>query len=194
MFVLPYQAIANRLGTELSGIAPLIQCYLGEPAQDGEGNLLYTTPAVFIKFSPVRTQSRLIAFGLPSIQYGEMEVTVILIDDCVYDDDRRILDTGLNHLAKAEAIYLALQNFSPLLSDLPGNSALLGTQEDAVIFNEMERVGITPDHGISNLLRTEQTFRCVANDLSALPGYIEILRNLDLALSLEVTIDDLPFG
>jgi hypothetical protein len=185
MIDLPYILIRERIKTEVSALNEVMY-YLGQPDTNEDGELLFTTPAVFIRFDQVVTKSLNLVMGLPNKQQAEVLFTVTLVDETAYDDDRRILDTTMNHIGKVNAIFLALQGYVGKLSDIPGNSALANTVDDWIVCNPMDRRRITTDHSVRGTIATAQQFVCIVNDLCTLPQYIDVMLNLQAQLGLTI--------
>ena len=185
MIDLPYILIRERIKTEVSGLMEVMY-YLGQPDTDENGELLFTTPAVFIRFDSIVTRSLQPIVGLPNRQYAEVLFTVTLVDETAYDDDRRILDVTMNHIGKINAIFLALQDWNGLLSDVPGNGALLGKVDDWLVCNTMDRQRITTDHSVRGTIATAQQFSTIVNDICPLPVYAAVMSNLQTQLGLKI--------
>ena len=185
MIDLPYILIRERIKTQVTALKEVMY-YLGQPDTNEDGELLFTTPAVFIRFDSIATHSLQPVMGLPNRQQAEIFFTVTLVDETAYDDDKRILDTTLNHIGKINDIFLALQGWVGKLSDIPGNTALAGTNNDWIVCNPIDRKRMTTDHSVRGTIATAQQFVCIVNDLCALPVYTAAILNLQAQLGLTI--------
>ena len=187
MIDLLYIAIREKLVSDISALKEVMY-YLGQPEADAEGVPLFAAPAVFIRFGSIQFLSNMGPQFLANLQQANVLFTITLVDDTVYDDDKRILDATLNHLGKINAIFAALQRYAPLLSDLPGNSALAGTSQNWAVSGSFERISMQTDHSVRGTIATSQTFKCVANDLSQIPNYQASLQNIVSSINLQSSI------
>lgn len=185
MFKDVYTALKQRLNTELDWKNEL-DWYLHQYDQDGE-EVIYTTPAVFVEFVTVEWNTY-----PDNRQRGVMEFRIHLVNECNYDTDQRILDATLNHLGQESEVFRALMGWGCKLSYITAYAALNGTDNDAVLINDIIRTRTDPDHELSNLLVSVQTFQANVYDYNALPQWQSIVATLNLQAALAEHITD-PF-
>jgi hypothetical protein len=167
-----YILLRNRL----KEIAELdeVDWYTGQDEQDGQQEMIVQN-GCYIEFMPADfTQLS------NMVQQAVIEFDVRLVQDAVYNGEERILDPGLQHLDLTAAIYTKLQGFGAMLSHIPALAHLQGSAQDIVVINDIQRIGIIPDHSINNLLITVQRFRCLVRDVAAVPALQPILATLQL--------------
>jgi len=169
-----YYLLRNRL-QEITELLE-VDWYTEQDAQLGD-QAQYVETGAYIEFSPIlwQTQGQL-------MQQAALEFDIHLVQDTVLDGEERMTNTALEHLLLVDKIFKKLQGFSGLLSDLPGNSALKGTDDDIVFINSVLRLNSIPQHSLSNLIVTTQRFQCTIIDLGAMPQYQEVLANLNLTV------------
>lgn len=145
--------------------------------QDKETNegVLKIAPAAYLRFMPVDTES--LGRG---IQMGKLTFEVILLSDCLYDDDKRIYRTTgpMSHLAIVDLINKKLSGVWGFLSNVPGMEALAGTPEDYQIFGAVNRVNIDTDDSQKAIMKTTQTFECLVKDYTALQEFTQATADL----------------
>lgn len=170
------------LKQQLSAISSLknIDWFLDQYAQLGE-DYVPASPEVFIEFTPITWST------LPgSIQRAELIFNVHLISDTAYGDERDMTDTSyIDHLNIEQNIFKALMNKRMLLSDLPGNAALLGTNNDRVMIESIIRMESIPHSGINNIISTIQTFKATIFDYTANPDTFQVIANINVDTSIQ---------
>ena len=185
MFKDVYTAIKQRLN-DISDWKNDLDWYLHQYDQDGE-EVLYTTPAIYIEFGPVEWNTY-----PDNRQRGVMEFRIHLVNESDYDNDQRVLDPAINHLGQEAEIFRGLQGWGCKLSYIPEYSALSGTDNDVVLLNDVVRIRTEPDHELSNLLISIQTFQCNVYDYNALPQWQYITAQLEADVQIATHITD-PF-
>lgn len=163
-----YQLIKQRLQTitELKEV----DLYLGQFEQDGDVTL-YQAPAVYIEFDPISFNQH-----SKGVQNAQVLFTVYLVSEALGADDRKILDNGvINHMGLLDDIFVALQGYVGLLSNLPAFASLAGTPQDFTVINSIVRTGFemlqTPP---SNLYVSLQTFEFNWFDTTACPELTDV--------------------
>lgn len=177
-----YQAIKKRLGEEIPALA-WIDWYLAQYAQEGE-QALWTTPACFIEFLPLDWQT--LGSG---VQASNVMLQIHLVNETHYDDDKRVLDATIGHLAQAQQVYTALHNWRCMMSYVDEYAALEGTENDRVLLESMVRVRTYPDHDMSRLLVAVQEFTMRIYDYDAQLQWQDVLASLDLQVEKAAIIE-----
>jgi hypothetical protein len=177
MYLLPYLLIKNRL-KEIAEIG-MIDFDLGQDTPRYKGGVR-KTPAVFISFRPVNTNS----LG-KSEQMGQMEFDVRLVTSVSNADDKRLTENRpVNHFALMEAINNKLHKFRMRLGQLP-NFADYGA-EDMQVTGSIQRILIDPNDGNSSLMRNTQRYSCTVKEISGNTIYQKILADFEPELSSEL--------
>lgn len=176
----------TALKSHLSSIQAIkhIDWFLDQYAQVGEDHI-HTTPEVLIEFAPINWTT------LPSgVQRGVLTFITHTVSDSAYGDERDMTDTlYINHLDIDQKIFQKLMNKRFMFSDVPGNEALAGTDNDYVLMESIVRIESIPHTALSNLVSTLQTFQCTIYDYSAVPSMQEVLATLQCNISLTSTIE-----
>jgi hypothetical protein len=172
MITYPY-IILKRFLQEISQIKE-VDFYREQDKDTNEG-VLKIAPAAYLRFMPVDTES--LGRG---IQAGKMSFEVILLSDCLYDDDKRIYRTTgpMSHLAIVDLIHKKFSGVWGMLSNVPGMEALAGTDEDYQIFGALDRVNIDTDDTQKAIMKTTQTFECRVIDYSAYQEFVNATADL----------------
>lgn len=171
MLTLIFQLIRQKL-QQISYLKE-VDWYINQFTQEGEF-FLTTTPGVYLQFGPIKAQP-----FTQKVQLLEFQFQAHLVNECLYDNAQRMIDNTIhNHHALIDQVFITLQNRSAWLSDLPAFAALAGTGDDNLIFNELVRDSIQPDHVASNLITTTQSFSGVAYDYTAEAEFIDKIANL----------------
>jgi hypothetical protein len=156
-----------------------VQWYLGQYDQNGEQALVVDT-AAYIEFEPIEWMQ----MG-QQIQQATVGFNVHFVQECVYGDDTRVVDTTLNHLELANQIFRTLQGWSGRLSDIPSLGIFPNSPTDKQIINTIVRTGSTSQHDLENLIVTVQRFQATCIDLNAVPQYQSILATLKITTEYE---------
>jgi hypothetical protein len=135
---------------------------LGQYRQLGEESLRLT-PAIYIAFGEVNWET------LPNkVQHGVLPITITLVNETVYGDDRDITDTQyINHLYIYQELHKALQGKVFHLSDISGNENLFGTEDNVVLMNTIRRTASAPHSVLNTLVISSHSFESVIYDYSA---------------------------
>lgn len=178
MLSLVYQALKKRLVNTTT--PAYVDWYMGqylEPEAEEGGQLLWRTPAQFVEFMPVQWQT----LG-NNVQAANTQFNLHLVNDCYHDDDQRITDAALGHLAQEAAVYATLQNWRCHLSYVPGFEALEGTPDDRVLIESITRERTDPDHNMGRQIVSVQGFACRIYDYGAVKNWVEVLAALNLTV------------
>ncbi|MDQ3073271.1 MAG: hypothetical protein M3Q97_08430 [Bacteroidota bacterium] len=173
MLKYPFLAIKKRLQDKVPDLLE-VEWYVSQYLQNNEIHLI-TTPCAYIQFERLPTDQH-----QDGIQSAEMKVRIHCVSEALFSDSQRITDEVINHTGLADQIHIALNGWEAMLSDLPGQAALKGTDQDVVLVNRMVRSELLPDHSLSNLIATVQTYEAMAFDYSARPAWIEKVANLKI--------------
>jgi len=176
MLNLVYSALKKRLAAETE--PAYLEWYYGqydEDTMEEGGEMLWTTPAQFLEFLPIRWETR-----PNNIQAATLLFNVHLVNESFDSTDQRILNATLNHLGLESNVFRALMNFRCLLSYVPGFEALEDTDADRVLIESISRESTDPDHTMRRQLVSVQRFACRIYDYSALPNWTTVLAELDL--------------
>jgi len=174
MFTYPYLIIKSLLGS----IAELkeIDWYLNQFNRSDKSAMLFTTPAVYIQFADATTE----AIG-GKIQTANTTVTIHLVTDTMYSTGKRMEKANpTDHANLMDAIYKVLDGQGGLLSDITGNEALKGTENDARIFNSLTRDKITAPHDLRNKIISSHQFNGLFYDHSKVKAFQSIAANLEI--------------
>lgn len=179
MLNLVYSALKKRVNDQVT--PKYTDWYMGqylEPDEENGGQLLWNTPAVFIEFVPLQWDT----LG-NSVQASNTAFNLHLVNDSLYDDDKRVTDPVLNHFGLETLVFKAMMNWRCMLSYVPGFEALADTDNDRVLIESIVRVSTDTDHGANRQLVSLQQFSCRIYDYSATKQWATVLA----ALELEVT-------
>ena len=169
MITYPYIFFKLRLQQKLPQ-QKQIDYYRGQDRKKNDG-LFFAGSAVLIQFKPTND----LQTKTQRMQSATMDIEFLTYSENVHSDDKRIYkDDPTDHMALVDAVYKALTGYSAKLSDLQALSNLKGTTGDAYIFNSLNRVGFSPDHGSKDYMLTGQTFRCKIWDVSARPEFVSV--------------------
>ena len=174
MFTYPYLIIKSLLGN----IAELkeIDWFLNQYSRADKSAMLFTTPAAYVQFTDAPTE----AIG-GKIQTATTTVIIHLVTDNVASTDKRMQKaTATDHANLMDAIYKQLDGMGGLLSDITGNEALKGTENDVRIFNTLTREKITSPHDLRNKIISTHTFKAVFYDHSKAKEFQKIAANLEV--------------
>ena len=151
-----------------------VDWYLGQDLQMGDQ--VRNTPIAYIEFLPMTfiTLSN-------GVQHGIVTFNVHLITETAYGDERDMINETIGHQALETGIYKCLHNQRTII-DVNDNLQ--------VVWHEnIVRKSLTPHTRINKLVKSTQTFRCLAYDYSAYPPMISILLTLDLDAILVKTLE-----
>lgn len=123
---------------------------------------VFYCPACYIEFLPMEFE-----VGGLQVQGADLVFRVHLFTE-YYDDD----DQLMTHFDLSDKIFQALEGTWAKVSELPAFGALAGTTQDFNVLNKISRIGIIPDHAVTNTSVTIQEFRCRAVDLAAAIRYV----------------------
>lgn len=174
MYKYIYLLLKQRLNTEI----PEIKEVTRNAGQEGTGSGRKKTlvlPGLYLSFLPTNVAS--LGRG---IQEGVVEFTATLKTDCFYDDDKRYSQDILDHYGLADLVHRYLSGYSARLSDLPAFAALKDTPEDYLVFNTIDRTAIDEGQEQRSVMRTVQTFRCLAMDYAGNKKFQKIVRDLEI--------------
>lgn len=169
-----YQLIKQRIETQVPQIKEF-GWYMGQGTSNFKGGLV-TCPGCYLEYGTIDTSTQ----G-KRIQNATVPFTLHLISDNLKESTQRMTeDANFEHLSIVAAIFEALSNYSPMLSELPQFLALVGTPDDYNVFTSSERLNITTDHTNRSIIRTTQRFATTAKDYSATKKYTTINRPLQI--------------
>lgn len=176
---LVYSALKAHLTTAMP--TAYVDWYFGqyiESEMEGGGELLYTTPAIFVEFAPIEWVT------LPgSIQRTVLRFSVHLVNESMYATDKRFVgDPALDHLGQESQVFRALMNRRFMLSDVPSFAALAGTENDRVLVESIVRKSSESDHVMHRQLVSIQSFEATVYDYSAQPTWATVLAALQLEI------------
>lgn len=167
MFKYAFLLLKQKLEA-ISGI-PKVMWYASQYDEEMDEAVFYC-PACYIEFMPMEFDQ-----GGLQVQGADMVFRVHLFTE-YYNDD----DTLLSHFDLGDEIYRTLEGSVAKLSDLPAYANLAGTDQDIAVLNRISRIGIIPDHSVTNTSVTVQEFRCRAIDLAAAIRYILVNADVDV--------------
>lgn len=178
MINLIYLALKKKLQDEVS--PAYIDWYMGqylETEEEGGGQLLWDTPAVFLEFQPITWKT----LG-GSVQSAEITFAAHLIMDNYHDSDLRITDTNVSPFNKEVMLYSGLMNWRCNLSYVPGFEALAGTSSDRVLLESIVRINSETDHSLRRQMLSLQVFSAKTYDYSAQKEWVKVIAALDLSI------------
>ena len=115
-----------------------------------------------------------------------MSFDLILLTDCLYDQDTSIDDTtAIDHLDLVNLIHAAISGFGGKMSDIPAYAALLNTSADVTIANTIDRTRVEPFQNLKAIMKTKQTFTTYVKDYSGNKAWTQVVRSLEIQ-SLEI--------
>ncbi len=174
MFTYPYLIIKALLGS----IAELkeVDWYLNQYNRTDKSAMLFTTPAAYIQFADMQTEP----IG-GKIQTATTTVTIHLVTDNMISTGKRMEKSNpTDHAMLMDAVYKSLDGKGGLLSDITGNEALKGTENDVRIFNSLTREKITSPHDLQNKIISTHTFKGLFYDHSKIKSFQNIAANLEI--------------
>lgn len=148
---------------------PSVMWYASQYDESVDEAVFYC-PACYIEFLPIEPDQN----GL-QVQSGDMVFRVHLFTE-YYNDDDQIL----SHFELSDLIYQKLQGSTGKASDIPAYANLAGTPEDFNVLNKISRIGIIPDHAVTNTSVTIQEFLCRAIDLAAAIRYVLVNADIEV--------------
>jgi len=144
-----YTVIANRLKAEVTGLKQ-VGWYTG-PGQQAKQ---LATPGAYIELLPMQTFAE-----RGREQRADIRFKVHLVTTALQVSDQRALDS---HLDLVDEVFSALQGWTAALSDAGGSyAALAGTPGDYYLLHTINRSEVAPDHRLSPLMDSVQTFTCM---------------------------------
>lgn len=175
MFTYAYQTLEARLVAAIPELRE-IDWYLGQDSATDKTVWLHTAPLVFIEFAVVdgpRDHGH-------RIQSAIVDISFHLLTENARGKGSKIItkDTAdsFAHAKLVDKLHKSLQGWSSLLSNLAPFSALAGTDQDQRVLTSMTRVLISPPHRPrKGMIKTVQTYRCIAYDHSACKQYTKLL-------------------
>lgn len=133
-------------------------------------------PAVYIAFKP--TDMRSLANG---VQEGNVEFDLILLTDCLNDEDKSIDDTtSIDHMDLVNLIHIETSGFSGKMSDITAYASLLNTDADVTIANTIDRIKIVPFENLKAMMKTTQTFTTYVKDYTGNKAWIKVVKGLEI--------------
>jgi hypothetical protein len=125
--------------------------YNGQYDQNGD-QTLFEQAVCFLEFMPLNFLR-----GHLDAQMAVVQFDVHIVQESIGGDDDRVI--GIDHLEKVDDVFLALQSFSAKVEDVPG---YVGLPDNTVLINPIVRVGLSPDHRMSNILASVMRFETSA--------------------------------
>lgn len=137
-----------------------LNLWTGQLEEDEDGELLYTTPCTLIEFEPIVWQN-----WQQGLQRGELRFNVHIIDETNYEGETRIVAVEIDHFERVNQHYKALHGVSFVcLSELVGFQQLQGTENDAMLIQQIIRTQSIPDHSLAPYLHTVLQFQAICYD------------------------------
>lgn len=177
MLHLVYKAIKKKLLADVTPTPEYVDWYYGQYLEDemeDGGELLWTTPAVFIEFLPLQWTTR----GDLS-QRAELVFNVHLVNESMDSDERRMTDTtSTGHMAQAARVFSALQGFRANLKYIPGFESIADA-DDRVMIESITRVSSEVDHNLRRQVVSVQQFRATIFDYGAQRNWQQVLAAIE---------------
>lgn len=146
-----------------------IDYYLGQYEQGERGSVLYTEEALFIEFLPISWETL-----RNKVQKAVLTFRIHAVSACVYDDEDRILGTGvLDHMGLVSQVFQQLQNFRII------------EPSGQVILESIVRVQEEPNHDLDVVIATVQEFNATMFDYSAMNPSTR-LNSVDLVVTTKI--------
>lgn len=182
MFTYQYLIIKNHLATSVPELRE-IEWYTGQDLRADKNASLKASPGAYFQFFPTNTED-LGGF----IQSAEAEFDIILLSECMFDDDKRVRkDEALDHMALFDKIFRTLHGFSAKLSALDEFADLAGTDQDQRAFASLTRISVTPPGGeLRAIMRSSQRFQGIFYDHAAVKTYTTPAPAPSLEISTDV--------
>lgn len=173
-----YQAIEKRIIDSIPAIK-LVDWYM-EQYTDGDDELVWQTPCVFIEFSAVDWTTG----GNGATQWGDLTFTLHLVTESAYEDKRR--HTLGEHFGLDAQLFKAFQNWGC-------SHRYIDIDVDIILLNNIVRVRSEPQHILSEFVVTKQTFSCEAYALDAYLDAENEMTTTEVTLELDVEkVDVIP--
>lgn len=152
-----------------------VDWYMGQDMQNGEEPLIVTA-GIYIQMMPTVWKTL-----LNGVQRGELQFKTILLSETVYGDEKDILSTDIDHVKTLQEVFKSLMNerYAYTLPD----------DEEAILFESIVRTATAYHNRISNIIRSEHLFKCIAYDYTALDAVAQIIEDMDLETELTLCPD-----
>jgi hypothetical protein len=177
-----YQALKKRILTELPDVAQ-VDWYYSQYEESEDGNLVWTTPSIYIEFAPVDWQQ----FGT-QFQRATVDVTLHIVSASAYgaEDFRQTEQTDgltITHLGLVSALYKKLQGFGckyNYLNEFP--------TEATSLISGMVRKTTEVSHQLSVFNVTKVMFELNTIDCDAVPMLTQLTTPIVVVVNPSIVI------
>lgn len=152
-----------------------VEWYRGQDTATGKGTIRIL-PAVYVAFKA--TDMKSIGNG---VQEGNVEFDLILLTDCLYDQDKSIDDTtAIDHLDLVNLVHIKTSGYSGQMSNIPAYVGLLNTNADVTVANTIDRTRLDVVQNLKTIMKTTQTFTTYVKDYSGNKVWTEVVKGLEI--------------